>query len=139
MNACENARLPTPTIPPRMLPPRGPQLPVGRSMENEAPFVLLGSIPLIILAIEMVVACVLGFVAVLFFATIYLAFVGLFLYYIALWLGVVFNTAGTLLAAVATLAGRRHPIGLSTAITGLVLNAAMLGGAVYGLMLIHGW
>jgi hypothetical protein len=123
----------------RNLPHPAPMLPVGRSLDNDGPFVLLGTVPLVFVAIEVVVACVLGFVAVCFFATIYLAFVGLLLFYIALWLGVAFHVAGTLWGAAATVVGRRHPVALGMSLAGLALNGAMLAGAVYGLMQFHGW
>lgn len=125
--------------PPLVIPPRlPPALPIGRSMQNEGPFVMMGMVPFGIVAVELIVGLVLFLISVIFMATIFFSFVALFIGYIALWLFGATSLVGVGLGGLASLASWRHPVGLATSLAGLLLNAAVLGSVGYCLGRIHG-
>ena len=109
---------------------------------------LLGSVatvPLAILAVELLVDAVLVFVGAIFAATIFLLFVTLLLFFVAIWLTVGLSTVGGIVAALATFAAlvvfwRQHRqrhispgavAGLVMSLTGLALHILVIAAAVY--------
>jgi hypothetical protein len=109
---------------------------------------LLGSIatvPLAILAVELIVDAVLLVVGVAFAATIFFIFVTFAIFFVAIWLTVGLSALGAFIASVATLAAlvvfwqqhRQHRLstgavaGLVMSISGLLLHAAAIALAVY--------
>lgn len=109
---------------------------------------LLGSIatvPLAILAVELIVDAVLFFVGVIFAATIFFVFVTFAIFFVTIWLTVGLSALGAIIAAVTTIAAvivfirqrRQHRCtpgavaGLTMALSGLVLHALAIAAAVY--------
>jgi hypothetical protein len=104
----------------------------------EGAFAVLGSVPLMLIALEVVIGALLFFVALGFFLTVYLALVGLVLLYLGLWLAVALNTFGGGVALLTLVVGRRSVCGKSLGMVGLLINAALLALAAYALLSIHG-
>jgi hypothetical protein len=112
----------------------------------------LATVPLAILAVELIVDAVLLFVGVIFAATILFLFVTFAIYFIAIWLTVGLSTLGATIAGLATLAAlvvfwqqrRQHRLtagavaGLAMSVTGLLLHAAVAALAVYSHFALFG-
>lgn len=110
-----------------------------RSLQAEAAFAMLGTMPLVILAIEVVIGLILMLVSGMFFATIFFAFVGFVLVYVALWIAVLLNGSGVAVSLLTLLAGRRYVTGKVFGILGLLIHVVLLGAGVYSLTGIHSY
>jgi len=105
----------------------------------------LATVPLAILAAEVIVDAVLLMVGVMFAATIFFIFVTLALFFVAIWLTVGLSTIAVIIAGLATLVAlivfwqqRRHHrsspgavAGLVLSLSGLALHALVIAAAVY--------
>ena len=127
------------------LPPAGKTAPPAGGSGVDWLLGSLSTVPLAILAAELIVDAVLALVGAMFAATIFLLFVTLALFFVAIWLSVGLSTIGAIIAGLATLAAlvvvwqqRRHHrcspgavAGLVLSLAGLALHALVIAGAVY--------